>query len=149
MADEARATLAKLAKLHEKWFELAEQMAAINDEVKNLLAGGPGIGELLKRLQRHYSECWQVRYRGEYVFEFKKDVPNLKRLISKLGVEEVERRMLRYLQNEDPYFMKARHGFGLFVATINQHAAAGSAALEQDLQDEVDQTESLLRQRQR
>lgn len=146
MADEAKATLGKLTKLHEKWFELAEQMAAINDEIKNLLAGGPGIGEILKRLQRHYSECWAVRYRGDYLFEFKKDVPNLKRLIKNLGVEEVELRMLRYLRNEDPYFMKGRHSFGLFVATINQHAAAG-AHVERELQDEVEQTESLLRQR--
>lgn len=147
MADEAKATLAKLSKLHEKWFELAEQMAAINDEIKNLLAGGPGVGELLKRLQRHFSECWQVRYRGEYLFEFKKDVPNLKRLIKNLGVEEVERRMLRYLQNEDPYFMKARHSFGLFVATINQHAAAGGPAIEQQLLDEAVETDAMLRQR--
>lgn len=151
MADEgkaATATLRKLTKLHETWFELAEKMAAVNDEIKNLLAGGPGIGELMKRLEHHFGECWNVRYRGEYVFNFAKDVPQLKRLIAKLGADEVERRMLRYLQNEDPFFMKARHSFGAFVASINQHAAAGGQQVERALQDEVEETESmLLRQR--
>jgi len=50
----------------------------------------------------------------------------MKRLLKMLEVEEIEGRMWRYLQNNDPFFAKNRHTFGLFVASVNQFAQAAS-----------------------
>lgn len=147
MADEAKAaTLKKLGMLQAKLLELTDQQHAIIDEMGNLLAGGPGIGAILKQVEGHFSTCWRVRYGADYVFNFQKDVPQLKRLIRNLGVEELERRMLNYCRNADSYLMKARHSFGLFVSGINQYADVAQAGgeLELELQDEADQTSRML-----
>lgn len=146
MADDSKPLLNKLRALQTKLAELQAQEQAIVEEMGTLLAGGPGIGVLLKRLEQHYSDCWRVRYQSPYAFQHTKDVPQLKRLIKAIGVEELERRMLRYCQNGDSYFIKARHPFGLFVTSINQHASVGSAAgeLELDLQEEATQTSRML-----
>lgn len=149
MADEAKAaTLKKLIALQTKLGELTEQQQAIVEEMGNLLAGGPGIGAILKQVEGHFSKCWRVRYASDYAFAFAKDVPQLKRLIRILGVEELERRMLNYCRNADPYFVKARHSFGLFVTTINQHAdvqaESAGGSLELELQDEAEQTSKML-----
>lgn len=150
MADEARATIAKLAKLHEALLELRLKEQAIVDEMGNLLRGGPGIGALLKRLEAHYSECWQVRYRGPYAFTWTKDRPQMKRLIGLVGVEELENRMLRYLRNDDPFFVRTRHSFGAFVTSVNQHATPESAPaldLAGDLADTDPALEEVRRRR--
>lgn len=147
MADEAKATLGKLKTLQAKLLEVQEQERAIVEEMGNLLAGGPGIGEILKRLESHFSECWKVRYRGAYAFNFAKDVPQLKRLIRLVGVEELERRMLRYLKNDEAFFLKARHSFGAFVSSVNQHTDPDQtrpAIGDLDLSDEADATSSML-----
>lgn len=153
MADEAKATIQKLIKLHETLLELQLKEQAIVDEMGKLLSGGPGIGALLKRLETHFSECWQVRYRGPYAFTFIKDRPQMKRLIGLVGVEELENRMLRYMRNDDPFFVRTRHSFGAFVTSVNQHAAPESSApadlsLDQDVADTKAQMGELERRRQ-
>lgn len=147
MADEAKTTLVKIKALQEKLAEIQEQERAIVAEMGHLLAGGPGIGALLKRLEAHFSECWQVRYRAPYVFTYSKDRPQLKRLIGSIGVDELEHRMLRYLRNEDPFFMKARHAFGAFVSSVNQHTdpdRSRDSGTEIDLLDEARATSDML-----
>jgi hypothetical protein len=147
MADEAKATLEKLRKLQEKLIEVQDQERAIVEEMGNLLSGGPGIGAILKRLESHFSECWQVRYRAPYAFQFAKDVPQLKRLIKLIGVEELERRMLRYLRNDEAFFLKARHSFGAFVSSVNQHTdpdRSQERVGDLDLSNEADQTSRML-----
>lgn len=147
MVDEAKATLGKLKTLQAKLLEVQEQERAIVEEMGNLLSGGPGIGEILKRLESHFSKCWQVRYRGAYAFNFAKDVPQLKRLIRLVGVEELERRMLRYLQNDEQFFLKARHSFGAFVSSVNQHTDPDRTRAvigDQDLAHEADATSAML-----
>jgi len=147
MADEAKAaTLKKLVALQAKLTELGEQQMAVVDEMGKLLAGGPGIGAILKQLEAHFSTCWRVRYGSDYAFNFAKDVPQLKRLIRILGVEELERRMLNYCRNADGYLVKARHPFGLFVSRVNDYADVAQAGgeLELELLDEANQTSRML-----
>lgn len=137
MPTEDKALREKLTKLRALQAEHLEKAAACGTEMDALLSGGAGIGEILKRLERHFNQVWSVRYapggKGGYVWQFAKDVPNLKRLLKTLTVDDIERRMLAYLQNADPFFVKARHSFGLFVSTINQHASA-EASEELELQ---------------
>ena len=114
----------KLIKLFTALREIREKETLILEEIDNVLGGGVGVGELLKRLERHYSELWTVRYRSPYTWRYPVDRPNLKRLIKLLGVEEIERRMIVYVKDGDPYLVKARHPFGLFVSNVNTYAAA-------------------------
>lgn len=147
MADEAKAaTMKKLISLQIKLAEIGEQQQAIVDEMGKLLAGGPGVGALLKQLEGYFSTCWRVRYSTDYAFTFSKDVPHLKRLIRLLGVEELERRMLNYCRDGDGFLVKARHPFGIFVSRVNDYAdvADTGGALELELLDESHQTSLML-----
>lgn len=147
MADEAKSTLAKMKTLQAALVEVQEKARAIVEEMGNLLGGGPGIGEQLKRFQAHYSECWHVRYRSAYSFTFAKDVPQMKRLIKQLGIEELERRALNYCRDGEAYLVKARHPFALFVARVNSYADPGTSVagdLDLELDDEAAQTRALL-----
>lgn len=149
MAETQKLDTTKVRNLITRFRELHDQQQAILEELDTLLAGGPGIGEVLKRIQAHYSDAWRVRYRSPYSFQFQKDVPHMKRLIKQLGVEELEMRIVSYLRNGDPYYVRARHPFGLFVSTINQHASAGDAGgeLELELENEAAATIEMLENR--
>ena len=46
----------------------------------------------------------------------------MKRLLKSFSPEELEARMVVYLGNDERFFLSARHSFGLFVSSINQHA---------------------------
>jgi hypothetical protein len=141
MAEDRR--LDVLAKLIVKLGELRAQETEILEEVDRLLKGHAGIGELLKRLYAHFDRVWSVRYSSGqtkyYVWSYAKDASQMKRLIKMLGVEEVERRMIAYLKNDDPFYTKARHSFGLFVASINSHTAESpeTATADLELNDDV------------
>lgn len=130
MADTDKALREKLTKLVTALREHQAKCYEISEEMNHLLDGGVGIGELLKRLEKAFSTVWCARYQGgtgAYIWTYAKDRPQMKRLIAKLEVEEIERRMARYLANEDAFFLKFRHSFGMFVSTINQHAAPAEA----------------------
>lgn len=118
--------LRALRVLHEKLVEVRDTEQAILDEMSRLLAGEPGIGAILKRLEEHYGALWTVRYSTNYVWNFVKDRAQMKRLIKTLGVEQLELRMGSYLKNADPFYVKARHSFAVFVASINTHAVSVS-----------------------
>lgn len=130
MADEAKALRATLLKLHIAKAvlrdEYREKEDALDGEIERLLQGGAGIGSLLKRFQQHFDRAWGVRYAGgetgKYVWTFAKDVPQQKRLIGKIGIEEMERRVMVYLMDADEYYVRARHPFGLFVTNVNRFA---------------------------
>jgi len=121
------AELTTLRNLHEKLAELRQHEQEILDEMGRLLNGELGIGAILRRLEEHYSMLWSVRYSQPYVWAFAKDRPHLKRLIKSLGVEQLELRMGSYLKNPDPFYVKAKHSFAVFVASINTHAVAESS----------------------
>jgi len=132
---EDKALREKLAKLVASLREHQAKCYEITEEIDHLLGGGVGVGELLRRLELHWGQVWCGRYQlggtlmkgGGYVWNYAKDRPQMKRLLRMLEVEEIERRMNRYLQNNDAFFTKGRHSFGMFVATVNQHAAPADA----------------------
>jgi hypothetical protein len=70
---------------------------------------------------------WTERYapgsvKGAYVWQWAKDITLMKRLLKTLSVEEIERRMSNYLKSSEPFFVKNRHTFSLFVGSVNQFA---------------------------
>lgn len=122
--DAARMVL--LGKLLNQQRLLLGQMCALDTEIQAVLKGDPTIGDRLKELQAAFSHAWEQRYRTPYQFQFAKDVPHMKRLLTTFGVEALKPRILAYISNNDPFFTRSRHTWGIFVSTINQHAPAGS-----------------------
>lgn len=137
---------AKLSKLLETLHDLREKEDALLSEIDDLLGGGVGIGERMARARVAFCSAWATRYGGEYVWNFSKDNPQLKRLLLLLGVDEVTTRIGRYMAKSDDYFTRNRHSFGVFVATVNQHVEpAVAAARRQDgdysLESEFERTQ--------
>jgi hypothetical protein len=126
----AKATIGKIKKLLETLAELRTKESDVLAEMETLLGGGVGIAAQLKAVQHAFETAHATRYSGRYVWQHTRDVPNLKRLIKSLGVEELRVRFGNYLRNNDRFFTTARHSFGAFVASVNQHAAAGNALPE-------------------
>ena len=65
----------------------------------------------------------------------------MKRLLKLLEFGELVRRMGVYLRSDDPFYVKSRHGFGVFVATINSHAESGKPRLEETLESDAAATD--------
>lgn len=105
------------------WRVEHDKSTAILEELETILVGGVGIGDLLKHAENTFGLLWKGRYQSAYVWNYAKDRAQLKRLIKTLGPAEVDLRMARYIRNADPFFASKRHPFGLFVATVVQHAA--------------------------
>ena len=119
MASDPRAKLLRLLDVAQ---ELAEKQAAVHAEMRALITGDQGIGDKLKHLCRHYSEAWETRYGTPYVFAFAKDMPQWKRLLRSMSVEELEARVVSFIRSDDQFYVKTRHGFGVFVKAINSLA---------------------------
>jgi hypothetical protein len=110
---------------------LCGKLRAVLDEFDEVLGGGAGIGTMLKNVQRQFDEAWCARYAhgqtNRYVWRHAQDVPQIKRLLKALGYDELCDRALRYIESEDPFLLRARHPFGLFVSGINSYAGAGTS----------------------
>lgn len=126
--------LEKLKALLSVAMDLQEKLDATLGELSTQLGGGEALGDVLKRLYRVYGAAWAERYRGgRYVWAYQKDAPNLKRLLKMLGEEELSARMVRYIATDDPFIVRARHPFGLFVTGVNSYAGqAAPFTLEED-----------------
>ena len=137
--------LERLRKLHELQTELhrkyIDDMGAIAREVETLMGGGLGIADVLKRLEKHYDATWCVRYApgqtGRYVWNYGKDRAQWKRLISLLGVEELELRVVNYLRDGDDYYVKSRHPFALFITNVNRFASSSTSTPALELEAPV------------
>lgn len=130
----ATGTADKVRKLLEVARERYVELGAVLTEIETLMGGGIGIGVLLKRAEKAFESAYAQRYNGGYVWRYQSDRPNMKRLILSLGIEELEGRFWRYVGNDDPFFTRARHSFGAFVASVNQHAGEGVAPAGLDLE---------------
>jgi len=132
MADLPAASVAKVAKLLELAREYAGKLEELHAEIDALLGGAAGIGVAMKALEHTFDGAWGVRYAGgqtgRYVWRPTTDKPHVKRLIKLLGLAEVQRRVWVYLRNEDPFYVRARHPWLVFVGSINSHAEAGGAS---------------------
>lgn len=105
------------------------QRGELMAELSKVLHGEQAMGDVLKIAYAAFSDAWQRRYKAPYSFSFVRDAPQMKRLIKALGIEELTARMARYVRNGDPFFLKARHGFNVFVSTVNQHTVASDGDL--------------------
>ena len=142
-ADQAeKALVRKVAGLFLALGELREKENALLEEINELLGGGPGIGAKLKALERSFDAAWGARYAGgqsgRYVWSYVKDKPQMKRLLRMLDVGELEQRILNYFRSDDPFHVKARHSFPIFVACINSLASESAPAEDFDLEAPVD-----------
>lgn len=116
----------KFVKLLEAAKEKHTQIGALLDEVDALLGGKAGVGSEMKQLETAYDAFWCERYapgsHGQYVWNHKRDKPQMKRLIKLLGIAEVIERASRFLGNDENFYLRTRHNFGVFVQSINSHA---------------------------
>lgn len=85
------------------------------------LEGSATAGEQMKRITDAFVELWARRYRTKYVFAGGKDATAVKRLLAVLDVDEILKRVPRYIANDDPFYVKVRHSLTMFASTINQH----------------------------
>lgn len=127
MADKEKNQLVLLRKLWDARKAKQGELEALDQEIERVLNGEAGIGETLKRLEAAFDAVWCGRYAPgqtrRYIWRRDQDVPHLKRLLRSLSADELERRFVAYLQNDERFYVAARHPFGLFVASINSHAA--------------------------
>lgn len=134
MAEPEKKIIDKCKRLYETLRETQAKSYAIVDELGALLHGGAGIGEKLKRCEAAWERAWESRYpNGRYVWMFTKDRPQMKRLLGSLDEADLEQRMIAYVRDDDPYLVRARHSFGLFVSQVNRYATAGHASTQDDL----------------
>ena len=103
--------------------ERQQQCTALIEEIAELLGGGAGIAAQMKEFEGAFEHAWTQRYHGQrYLWRYVKDRPQIKRLLKTLGLEELTLRAARYIANEDPFLVRERHPFGLFVSGINRYA---------------------------
>ena len=112
---------AKIEKLLTALDELDEKRDSLKAEIRALVSGDEGIGAKMKAVRDAWSLFWQDRYHTPYVWQFAKDNAQIKRLLKSMDVDELRERFVVYLGSSDPFFVKGRHSFGMFVATVNQH----------------------------
>ena len=119
----------KLAEYLHLQRELLDKLAAITQEMDDLLAGKAGIGQKLKACYAAYDAAWGHRYAngsgGHYQFNFREDAPHLRRFLRTMSVDELSRRFVAYISDAEPFLVTRRHPFSLFVRNINQYALAG------------------------
>ena len=123
---------ARLSKLLEVLKEQHGKTGALIEEINEVLGGGVGIAAKIREFDSAWTMLWQGRYHSAYQFNRTKDMPHVKRLIKAMGVEELVQRATNYLRNDDPFYAKARHSFGVFVASVNSHV--GMPAPRQDFE---------------
>lgn len=138
MADAEKQKLAYIDKLVAKLREKQAETHEITEEIQSVLSGNVALGTTLKELEAGWQTAWGARYGNTaYAWNYAKDRAQMKRLFKLLGRDELGRRIVTYIQNNDPFFTKGKHSFGLFVTTINQHATASQG---DDLELEVEKT---------
>lgn len=124
--DEATLRIEKLAKLVTAATELTDHMNAVLAECREIIGGGAGIAAKLQQVERAWKDAWSARYHGEYVFNYARDRAQLKRLLRTFSVEELQARMVRYLQSDEIAVCRERHPFTWFCSSVNRYAPESS-----------------------
>jgi len=141
MAEAKKLDAAKLAKLLAVGKDLHGKLGAVLEEIDEVIGGGAGIASQIKMFEAGFDAVWCERYArgqtGRYVWRFSSDVPQIKRLLKMLGLDELKGRVIRYIANDDPFLVRARHPFGLFVSGINSYAGEGQAPAPLELEAEA------------
>ncbi len=110
------------------------KMEQLLDEMDALLGGKAGIGETLRQMEAAFDAAWSTRYAanesGRYIWNFVQDRAQMKRMIREVGIEDLPRRFVAFIADEDAYLAKHRHQFGLFVRNVNAYARSNGHAFE-------------------
>lgn len=130
MADVEKATIKKLGTLFQALREQQARGYELLEEIGKVLDGGPGIGDTMKRLEHTLSQIWAARYGSPYLWNYKQDRPQIKRLLRTLSPEDIGTRWATYVRDGDAFYVRARHGFGLFSSQVNRFAGEPVRELE-------------------
>lgn len=132
MSDDAT-RLEKLVHLIARQRDLLDKLTTVADEIDTLLTPPVDAPGTIKRAMSTFDRLWQERHvpkehwgekgRG-YQFAGAKDAAHVKRLLKTLGLGELERRMVIYLQSNEAFHVNQAHAFGIFVSQINAFTGA-------------------------
>jgi hypothetical protein len=135
--DEATARLERLGKLLPIARELQDKMAAVLAECEEIFGGGAGIAAKLKQVETAYKAAWSSRYHGDYVFNYARDRAGLKRVLQKLTPDDLQTRMIRYLQDDTPAVIRERHPFQWFLSSVNRYTDQSESMRDVELKAPV------------
>jgi hypothetical protein len=109
----------KLAKKIEPMISHLEQLLAKSHDllrdIKLAVAGENPVAVL----RSYYGAAWKGKYGRDYVWNWAADSGQLKRLLKSMTVEEIQTRMVVYLSDDDLFYNKNQHPFGLFSSRVN------------------------------
>jgi hypothetical protein len=115
-------------KLYEKLRELQAQTFAVTEELGRRLSGGERFDTIYKRLCAAFDLAWCSRYAPGQTkqYQFKHTVARgqMRRFYNAYGEAELIDRFGVYVRNAEQFFVQARHSWGAFVASVNQHVPA-------------------------
>jgi hypothetical protein len=77
----------------------------------------------VKRALEIFDHQWMRRYDSDdhYSFNPKTDPMNTKRLLTRLGEDELHRRIFNYFNDRDEWLVRQKHPFSIFVSRINTY----------------------------
>lgn len=103
-----------LIKLCETLRDLRDKESAVLAEIETILNDGEGIGAKLKRVKAAWCEVWSARHKEPCDFDHVKHTAFLKAKLLKASEEVIIAKFHSYLANDEAYYVRARHPFGLF-----------------------------------
>lgn len=124
----AQKKLASLKPLLEKFRQQQAAGYETLEEILQLVNSSVSLADQMKAIELAFATLWGARYGNTFYAWNMKDRVQTKRLLKILGQQELERRIPVYVRNNDLFFTRARHSYGVFVATINQHATEAPTA---------------------
>lgn len=68
----------------------------------------------------HFKAQWRTRYHDDYVINGPKDAGLARTLLKSKSLDELKRRIDRYIASNDRFFVSSKHSFGVFYAAINR-----------------------------
>jgi hypothetical protein len=112
----------RLEELLEKLGKQLELAAGTHADITALLAEEPTKGQQIKRCFNTWSEVWGTAYRGDkYAFGNNAAIAGgFGRLLKGHAIEEIERRMLAFLQSREKFYDDARHPVEMFIKAFNK-----------------------------
>lgn len=112
--------------------EILTTIAKLHDQVNKLkrrLEGGPNpVKEVLTVFDDRWRACYTVGLVPPVHYEFNRtiDPAHVKRLLKVMDATTLKTRIVRYFNDREPFLVKNRHPFNLFVTRINAYSGGNS-----------------------
>lgn len=115
-----RAENQKLKRLLTLRAEIAAKIELVDREIAAVVLGEEGIGAKLTRIKAFWCETWQEAYKEQCDFDHRSHTAALKRWLAKDFTEaQITTKMFHYLIDRNPFYVKERHPFPLFIHGFN------------------------------